>query len=306
MITLPHPHVGIALLILLGLLVSATLISRWRFADQRELQDRIRTWWWILGLFSAAVLLGQTATLWLLAFISYLALKEYFSLIPTRHSDRSILFWAYLAIPAQYYLVAIGWYGMFIIFIPVYMFLLIPLRRLATGEPEGFLRSVGTIQWGLMICVFSLSHGAYLLALPSDTSPAGGIGLLLFLLALTQLNDVAQYLWGKALGKRKVAPHISPGKTVAGLVGGVLTTTAMATLFAPWLTPLSGWQAPAAGLIVGLAGFAGDITISAIKRDLNIKDSGSLLPGHGGILDRVDSLSYTTPLFFHFLYYLHY
>lgn len=157
-----------------------------------------------------------------------------------------------------------------------------------------------------MLTVFGLSHAAFLLALPQNISPAGGLGLLLYLVILTELNDVAQYLWGKAIGKRKVLPNISPGKTWGGLIGGVLTTVLLSVAVAPWLTPLRGYETIGAGLLIGIFGFIGDMTISAVKRDLNVKDSGNLLPGHGGILDRVDSLIYTAPLFFYYLYFLHY
>jgi phosphatidate cytidylyltransferase len=242
-----------------------------------------------------------------LAFVSFLALKEYLSLIPTRRADRRVLFWAYLAIPSQFYWVATGWYGMFIIFIPVYLFLLLPMRMVLIGETAGFLRAAGSLHWGLMLTVFNLSHMAFLLALPKEINPAGGgAGLVLFLMFLTQFNDVAQYVWGKTLGKHKIIPKVSPKKTWEGFLGGIATTTLAAWALAPHLTPLAGWEAPVAGLLIGLAGFVGDVNISALKRDLGIKDSGSLIPGHGGILDRVDSLTFTAPLFFHFLYYLHY
>jgi phosphatidate cytidylyltransferase len=155
--------------------------------------------------------------------------------------------------------------------------------------------------------VFSLSHAAFLLALPDAGNPtAGSAGLLLFLVFLTQFNDVMQFVWGKLIGRIKVIPKVSPGKTLGGFLGGVATTTLVAWLAAPYLTPLVGWQPIVAGLIIGIGGFVGDVTISALKRDLGIKDSGSLIPGHGGILDRVDSLTYTAPLFFHFVYFLHY
>ncbi|MES1988716.1 MAG: phosphatidate cytidylyltransferase, partial [Pseudomonadota bacterium] len=195
----------------------------------------------------------------------------------------------------------------FIIFIPVYMFLLMPLRMLIGGETQGFLKAVGTLHWGLMTTVFSLSHAAYLLALPNQVNPAAGsAGILLFLVFLTQFNDIMQYVWGKLLGSIKVIPKVSPNKTLGGLLGGIATTTLLAWLLAPYLTPLVGWEPLAAGVLIGLAGFVGDVSISAVKRDLGIKDTGNLIPGHGGILDRVDSLTYTAPLFFHFVYYLHY
>jgi phosphatidate cytidylyltransferase len=131
-----------------------------------------------------------------------------------------------------------------------------------------------------------------------------GPGLVLYLVLLTQLNDVAQYLWGRSLGGPPVAPKVSPNKTWAGFLGGVGTTTLLGTVLGPLLTPMAWPASLVAGLIIGLGGFVGDLNISALKRDLGIKDSGSLLPGHGGILDRVDSLTYTAPLFFHFVYVL--
>jgi phosphatidate cytidylyltransferase len=246
-------------------------------------------------------------SLFLFGFLSFLALKEYLSLIPTRRADRRVLFWTYLAILAQYYWVGIAWYGLFIIFIPVYMFLFLPIRMILIGETEGFLKAAGTLHWGLMTTVFCLSHAAYLLVLPEEVNPAaGGAGLLLFLVFLTELNDILQYIWGKLLGQHKIIPKVSPNKTWEGFLGGVVTTTFVAVLLAPWLTPLNLWQSGFAGILIATAGFFGDVSISAIKRDLGIKDSGNLLPGHGGILDRVDSLTYTAPLFFHFIYYLHY
>lgn len=297
---------------IVGLLIVGTLIIGLKHAfrpapGDRELWLRMRSWWVMAGLFILAIAVNRELSILFFVLVSFLALKEYFSIIPTRRADRRVLFWAYLAVPVQYLWVWQGWYGMFIIFIPVYMFLFMPLRMITLGETQGFLKAAGTLHWGLMTTVFSLSHAAYLLALPMTTlTPAGGGGLLLYLVFLTQFNDVMQFVWGKLFGRIKVVPAVSPGKTLAGLLGGVIVTTLLAWLLAPYLTPLVGWQPIAAGVIIGLGGFIGDVTISAVKRDIGIKDSGSFIPGHGGILDRVDSLTYTAPLFFHFVYYLHY
>lgn len=297
---------------ILGILVLATaLIYGLRLLkpgrDYRELTARVKSWWVMFAIFALAISFNRLVSIIFFGFLSFLALKEYFSLIPTRRTDRRVLFWAYLTIPFQFYWVAIGWYGMFIIFIPVYAFLLIPMRMVLIGNTRNFLRAAATIQWGLMLMVFCLSHLAFLLALPASGNPgSGGAGLVLYLVFLTQFNDVAQYVWGKLLGRHKAVPEVSPKKTIEGLVGGLVTTTFLAWLLAGWLTPLTSIQALAAGLLIGLAGFVGDVTISALKRDLGVKDSGQMIPGHGGILDRVDSLVYAAPLFFHFIYYLHY
>lgn len=298
---------ALAELLVIASLVSMALVKFRPQHDYRELRLRIRTWWWIVAVFAAAVLFNRLVSVLVFGFVSFLAFKEYLTLIPTRRADHRVLFWAYLAIPIQYYWVWLNWYGMFIIFIPVYLLLFLPMRMVLIGETQGFLRAAGTLHWGLMITVFGLSHMAYLLVLPGASNPAGGtVGLLIYLVFLTEINDVSQYLWGKTLGKKKIIPKVSPGKTVAGFIGGVATTTTLAVLIAPYLTPFTLWQAAGAGLLIGLSGFVGDVTISALKRDLGVKDSGSILPGHGGILDRLDSLTYTAPLFFHFVYYLHY
>ncbi len=309
---MPHPTVlwalgGITAILLLATLVVVALSRAHPAEDYSELRQRIHSWWIIVGLFSVAMVLSRTAALVFFALVSFLAFKEYLSLIPTRRADRRVLFWAYAAIPVQYLWIGKSWYGVFIIFIPVYLFLFLPMRMVIIGETKEFLRAAGTLHWGLMTTVFSLSHTAYLLVLPDTGNPAaGGAGLVLYLVFLTQFNDVAQYVWGKLTGSHKVIPKVSPNKTWEGLLGGVATTVTLAVLLAPWLTPLGRIESLAAGLLIGIGGFIGDVTISALKRDLGVKDAGSLLPGHGGILDRVDSLTYTAPLFFHFVYYLHY
>jgi phosphatidate cytidylyltransferase len=275
--------------------------------DYTELKLRVRTWWWILGVFALAVLFHPLVGVVVFAFVSFLAFKEYLSLVPTRRADHRVLFWAYYAIPVHYFWIGMQWYGMFVIFIPIYMFLLLPMRMVLIGDTQGFLRAAATLHWGLMTTVFSLSHMAYLLVLPASGNPAGGgAALLFYLVFLTQFNDVLQYLSGKLFGRTKVTPTVSPNKTLEGVLGGVIVTTALAVLLAPYLTPLTLPHAVCAGLLISLFGFIGDVSVSAVKRDLGVKDSGTMLPGHGGILDRLDSLTYTAPLFFHFVYYLYY
>jgi phosphatidate cytidylyltransferase len=298
---------GLYAILIVASLVLWLLKRRTPGKDFSELSLRIQSWWVMITVFLLAMLLSRNVSLVFFALISFLALKEYFSIIPTRRADRRILFWVYAAIPVQYYWIATEWYGMFIIFIPVYMFLYLPLRMVIIGDTKDFLRAAGTLHWGLMTMVFSISHMAYLLVLPgTSTTGPGGAGLVLYLVFLTQFNDVAQYLWGKMLGKHKVIPKVSPNKTWEGLVGGVATTTLAALLLAGLLTPMDWRMGLLAGLLISGAGFIGDVTISALKRDIGIKDSGSLLPGHGGILDRIDSLTYTAPLFFHFVRYFYY
>lgn len=299
---------GIVLLIILGILAFATLIVSvvFRTKTSQELKDRVTSWWIIIGAFILGAMLNTTVAMFFFALISYLALKEYFTLIPTRRTDRRIIFYAYLSIVFQYWFAGAQWYGMFIIWIPVYLFLLLPFRQVLIGETQGFLENTSRVQWGLMMFVFGLSHLAYMMTLPAVAGhDVGGKELVLYLVVLTELNDVLQYLWGKALGRHKIVPKVSPNKTVEGFVGAFITLSALAVVFS-FLTPFTMLQALAAGMLISGAGFVGDVVISMVKRDIGVKDSGHLLPGHGGILDRVDSLTYTAPLFFHFTYYLYY
>lgn len=299
--------VGVFILLILATLIVQILCLTSPEKNYTELKQRIKSWWVITLLFSTSLLLSPGIAVIFFGFVSFLALKEYLSLIPTRRADRRVLFWAYLAIILQYYWIYSQWYGMFLVFIPVYMFLILPMRMVILGEIQGFLKAIGTLHWGLMLTVFNLSHVAYLLRLPLIGNPiAGGAGLLLYLLFLTALNDISQYLWGKSLGKHKVLPTVSPNKTWEGLLGGIITTVILAVILAPWLTPFDLIHSFGLGLLLGIAGFIGDVTVSALKRDLGVKDSGNLLPGHGGILDRIDSLTYTAPLFFHFTVYFYF
>ncbi|MHC5224729.1 phosphatidate cytidylyltransferase [Ignatzschineria sp. LJL83] len=272
--------------------------------DYRELMLRTRSWWWMIIIILGALYFGAKTTTILFAFISFLALKEFYSITPLRAVDRRLVFWAYLAIPLQYYFAYIQWYGMFIIFIPVYMFLFLPLRSVIIGETTGFIRANAIIQWSLMLCVFAFSHIAYLANIDRVNVNAGFSGLVIYLLFMTQFNDVSQYVSGKCFGKRKIIPKVSPNKTWGGFIGGFIVTTILSAFLAPYLTILTMTQGIFAGMIIAVSGFIGDVVLSSVKRDLQIKDSGTLIPGHGGILDRVDSLIYATPVFFHYFYYV--
>ncbi len=301
-------HYGLA--IVLGLLIAASVIvAVMRKNDKgnqyKELANRVKSWWVMIAIFSVALLSSPIVSIVLFALISFLAFKEFISIIPLRRADRRVLFWAYLTIPVQYFFVATGQYGLFIVFIPVWVFFLLPFRLLIAGQTQGFLRSVSAISWGLMITVFAVSHAAMLMKLPLIDGSVGGAALILFLAVLNQGNDVAQYVWGKMLGKRKIMPSVSPNKTWEGFLGGVGTTTVMSVLLSFFLTPFSIPFAIFVGIMLGVTGFIGDVTFSALKRDLKIKDAGALIPGHGGILDRIDSLSLSAPLFFHMVRYFY-
>lgn len=292
-------------LLLVATAVNGLLVWLRPGKDWRELTLRIRTWWIIIVLFSLAILSPNWLALTFFALVSFMALKEFLTLTPSRQTDRMPLLWMFIAIPINYWLIGINWYGMFVVFIPVYAFLFLPVRMVIAGDTQGFLRYASQHHWSLMTTVFAFSHVAFLLVLPDDGKQTGAL-LVLFLVGLTEFNDIAQYLWGKSIGRIKVIPTVSPNKTLAGLVGGVATTTLLAALLGPLITPLSIPLSLLAGFIIGISGFCGDVVMSAIKRDIGVKDSGTLLPGHGGILDRLDSLIFTAPVFFHFIRYFCY
>ena len=292
-------------LLLVATVINGLLVLLRPKKNWRELTLRIRTWWVIIVLFSLAMLSPHWLALTFFALVSFMALKEFLTLAPSRQSDRVPLLWMFIAIPINYWLIGIGWYGMFVVFIPVYVFLFLPARMVVAGDTQGFLRTASQLHWGLMTTVFAFSHVAFLLVLPADGLQTGAL-LVLFLVGLTEFNDIAQYLWGKSFGRIRVTPKVSPNKTLAGLLGGIATTAVLAMTLGPLLTPLNWSMALLAGVIIGITGFCGDVVMSAIKRDIGVKDSGTLLPGHGGILDRLDSLIFTAPVFFHFIYYFYY
>jgi phosphatidate cytidylyltransferase len=271
-----------------------------------ELRDRIHTWWWIVAIVTAAIAAGNAAAILLVAALSFLAFREFHSVVPIRPADRVVLGLAYVAIPVQYHFVWTQWYGMFSIFVPVYAFTLLTSATVFVGETRGFIRSNATLHWALLLTVYNLSHLAFLVVLPLERSAAaGGLGLLLFVLVVVQFNDVAQFIWGRLLGRTRIVPAVSPGKTWEGFLGGVATSVLLAILIAPRLTPFSTLAAALIGVALSVCGFLGDVTLSAVKRDLGLKDTGTSLRGHGGILDRLDSLTLAAPIGFHIIRYFY-
>jgi phosphatidate cytidylyltransferase len=296
--------------VILAILVAASVtlaVLRWLrpAMNLTEVVARVRSWWVMAAVFFGALAVSPLVSLGFFAFMSFWALKEYVTLLRTRPADHRALVLAFLAIPIQYFWIAIGWYGMFIVFIPVYMFLVLPLRLVLSRETAGFVASASQIQWGLMAFVFGLSHLAFLLVMPiAAAPPVSGRTLLLFLVFVVETSDVLQFLWGKTLGSHRILPTVSPNKTWEGFVGGILTASA-ASLAIRFLTPFAPGETFLVALLVTVAGFSGGAVMSAVKRDFGVKDFGAMIPGHGGVLDRVDSLCYAAPLFFHYVRYFH-
>ncbi len=287
------------------LLVAATTVPRLtlrqRGVDLSDYHHRIRSWWWVIGSLMVAIALGPAGILALFFGVSVLALREYLALLPTRLGPR-LEGCAYAAIVVQYLLIAVGLRGQLLAALPVGLTFLAPFLVLALGKAEDFLTQLGQLYWGVILAGWSVSHVAALAVLPPGGGlEAGGKQLVSSLLFLVLVNDAMQYVWGRLVGRHPIAPRISPRKTWEGFVGGVLTTAALSGLFVPLLLPLSVSTCLLLGGLIGAGGFLGDLVVSAIKRQVGVKDTGTLLPGMGGIFDRVDSLVLTAPLFFHVL-----
>lgn len=268
-----------------------------------NLNARTRAWWKMCAIFALTLLVGRVGSLVLFGLLSLLALREYITLVPTRRGDHRTLLWSFFIItPLQYYLVGIKWYGFFAIMIPVFAFVFVPTRIAMSGDTEHFLERAAKIQFGLMICAFCLSHAPALLILDIPGFAGRNAQLLLYLVLVDQMSDVLQYVWGKLAGKHKIAPSVSPNKTWEGFLGGVATATLLgAALW--WATPFAPLQAAGMSLVITLLGFAGGLVMSGIKRDAGVKDFGAVIEGHGGILDRIDSLCFAAPVFFHLVRY---
>ncbi|MBT2291412.1 phosphatidate cytidylyltransferase [Paenibacillus albidus] len=267
--------------------------------DYAAIGVRIKTWWGMLFIFGLATLFNPVVSLLSLMALTFFALKEYFSMIKTRKADRRLFLWAYLAIPVQFYWIYTEWYGMFIVFIPLYVFLFLPIPRLINKGTVGFLRSVSSTQWGLMLMVFGLSHLAYF----QFATPTYGAGLVLFLVVLTQLNDVIHHVASIYFGKHKVVPTANPFLTWEGFVCAFVVTTGVSYLIYPYLTPLTPTFGVLSGMLISLSGYFGSLTVSVLKRDLLIGDDDKFETLKKSYLSRVDSLAYTSPVFFHMIRY---
>jgi phosphatidate cytidylyltransferase len=282
-----------------GFLLSKRKLSASGEATVENLNARIRAWWVMVLIFAAGFSLGPAVTLLLFALTSFYTLREFISLTPTKPADVwPIALAFYVMLPFQYWLIWTEWYGLFSILIPVYAFLLLPSLAALAGDAEDFLLRVARVQWGLMLTVYCISHAPALLVLDIPGYRGHGFLLLFFLIAVVQLSDVMQYVFGKLFGKTKVAPVVSPSKTVEGLVGGGLAATlAGAGLW--WITPFTPLQAAAMALLIVVSGFLGGLALSAVKRSMGAKDWGTMVKGHGGVLDRMDSVCFSAPMFFH-------
>ena len=294
---------GIAAVLIVASAVGFVLERRYAAAGPNPVIDnlntRIKAWWVMVAVIGIAFAFGKVGVIVLFAFASFTALREFMTLLPTRRGDHYALGAVFfIVLPLQYYLIWVEWYGLYSIFIPVYAFLLLPIVAAMRGDTTNFMVRVAQVQWGLMICVFCISHVPALLTLPIPGYEGRHVLLIAFLVLVVQSSDVLQYVWGKLFGRHKIAPLLSPSKTVEGFVGGVASASLIGTALW-WMTPFTPWQAGIIALIINLMGFFGGLVMSAIKRDRGVKDWGTMIEGHGGMLDRLDSVIFAAPIFFH-------
>lgn len=263
-----------------------------------NLNRRIAAWWVIVSVFGLAVLAGQAGITLLFALASFAALREFIMAgRPVGAPRGRLLAGMLLAIALQYALAASGEALLFALGLPSVLLVgVVASRRHASCAANARQAPLAS---GLLICVYAISHIPALLALPSTDGP-GKVYLLAFLIVVVQASDVLQYVWGKLVGRRPIAPRISPGKTLAGTLGGILSASLLGACLSS-LTPFAPGKAALLALLITLLGFAGSLFLSASKRQRGIKDWGSLLPGHGGMLDRLDSLWLPAPVYYYLL-----
>lgn len=264
-----------------------------------NLNARIAAWWAMVILLAIAFLAGKTGVVLLFALASFAALREFLTLTTYNRADHwSLVACFFIVLPLQYWFVLIDWYGMYSVFVPVYAFLLLPVLSALRGSPKDFLFRVSETQWALMVCVYCVSHVPALLYLQIPGFEARNVILIAYLIFVVQLSDVLQYAWGKLFGRTPIAPSLSPSKTWEGFIGGTLSASAIGTALW-WMTPFTLLQAAAICLLLTAMGFFGGLVMSAIKRDKGVKDWGHLIAGHGGFIDRLDSVIFAAPIFFH-------
>ena len=297
--------VGIGVLLIVASTIGWLLKRRMKSPNSviDNLNKRINAWWVMVAIFAIAIFLGKLTVIILFFIASGIALREFLTLTPiTRYDYWPLLFAYFIVLPLQYILVAVSWYELFCIFIPIYGFLFLAILAAITGSAHNFLARIAEVQWGLMITVYSISFIPALIILPIDHYQDRNLLLIAFLVFVVELSDVLQYVFGKLFGKHSISPNLSPSKTVEGFIGGIFSASLIGACLW-WVTPFSFIQAGLISLMITLLGFLGGLVMSAIKRDRGVKDWGKLISGHGGVLDRLDSICFAAPIFFHVVRY---
>lgn len=282
-------------------------LEHWQESDKfnflSNFGKRLKTSWVIFVITAFSFLLGFFGLVLFFTFVSFLALREFLSIVRLKGGDYWPIFCAfYLFLPLQYFFVLVDWQFMFFIFIPVYVFLFSPiLSVVASDDSEQFFERASKFQWAQIACIYCLSYLPAIAGIRLKNNFESS-DLLIYFLVVIMFSDSLQYVFGSFLGKHKIAHKISPNKTWEGAIYGILCASIIgAALFK--LTPFSWWQSFLMSLIICIIGFLGGLVMSGIKRSIKIKDWGDILGGHGGILDRVDSMIFAAPLFYHLCHY---
>lgn len=265
--------------------------------DKKRL-DSLRSWWIVAGITIGVTLFGETAACVVFFCVSLLAFAEFLTLAGPPVSTR-VCYVALATISAWYALLALGYTDIVFLAMPIIATSALGTTLICEQRTKGFLSAIAKTLWGLLVTTYLLGHVILLFHLPG-TDALGGASWFLLLVLLTEGNDIVQALVGRRFGRRHLAPAVSPNKTWEGWLGGTLVTVVLAVLVGPLLTSLYLWEAALGGFLVSVMGLLGDLNISALKRDAGVKDSGTLLPGQGGVLDRIDSLTFTAPAFYYF------
>lgn len=268
-----------------------------------ELIERTNSWWVMLLVLTLVVFINREVATVGIALLSLIAFRELSSNLNLRPADRRTLLWCYIGIPFQFMAAYTQYFDFFVIFIPIIMYIFLSFRTVAHGDIQNITRSLGAIHWCVMLTIFSFSHLAYMLSFPErEGFSAGNGGLILFIILITEINDIFQFTCGKLFGKNKIIPSVSPNKTTEGFLGGMILTT-ITGYFLNFLLPINTEKTVILTILLCIVGFGGDITLSAVKREHNIKDMGTSIPGHGGMMDRLDSLAFTSVSFFYLIRY---
>ena len=316
--SVPTPQLLLTIACLFASLTIGTLvrISMLRGVPNESAQSPLKsmwTWWALAVSLSIAAILGNLGVVVLLAIAGILSLREYLQMIGWKSVGRTTTVLVFAFVPFYYLLAILGYDEKLRSAAPAAFLLVLGGCRAWFGLIEDFIRITAASIWGLMLFVYCLSHAYFLLTLPAISEPwVGNIGWFLYLVLLTESNDIVQALVGRRFGKKKITPRISPNKSIEGLLGGIVVSMTLAVILAPWLTTMMqqrSWNAGAflamlSGLLIAIFGFLGDINKSGIKRDAGVKDSGTMLPGQGGMMDRIDSLTFSAPAFYYFVQFL--
>lgn len=266
--------------------------------DVETFMTRVHSWWAIVILFTITALLGPIALLLLFMFASFAALREFLTFTYKRQADHlSLALGFFVILPLQYLFVGFDLTGLFTVFIPVYAFLLLPIISALRGNHVRFLTRVAETQWGLMICVYCISHVPALLNVQIDGDSRQSVLLIVFFVMVVQIGDLVEYFAGRRFGRRKFAPSLSP-KTLEGMATGI-AMAALAGVALSWITPFGVFGSAGMGALASVTGMFGNLVFAAIKRDKGVKDWSHLIPGHGGFLDQLDSVIFAAPVFYH-------